>query len=247
VPDGCAELIFNFGSPYELLTPDRTLGLPRAFVVRFQNKPLRFRAAGTVKVVAARLFAWGAFAVFDDDVRLFAHSVRAAGAGWDELVPELEGHVRRGRYEEAARGLQEFLIRRAVLRAYDLKHVRAAAKLLHYSKGQHRIDELADYCRLSVRQLARGFQRAAGVSPKALARALRFEQAVTRIMFDPEADLTRLAQDCGYFDQPHFIKEFKAFAGKTPTEYARQMRELGAYLKSKDVVFLQAPPPPAGI
>jgi hypothetical protein len=52
-------------------------------------------------------------------------------------------------------------------------------------------------------------------------------------MFDPDADLTELAQDCGYFDQAHFIKDFKAFTGKTPTEYARQMRAMQEILKER--------------
>jgi AraC-like DNA-binding protein len=59
-------------------------------------------------------------------------------------------------------------------------------------------------------------------------------------MFDPDADLTRLAYECGYFDQAHFIKDFKAFVGKTPTEYTVQMRKMQETLKSKDVVFLQS-------
>jgi AraC-like DNA-binding protein len=59
-------------------------------------------------------------------------------------------------------------------------------------------------------------------------------------MFDPNADLTQLAYECGYYDQAHFIKDFKAFAGTTPTEYARKMEALQKNLKSKDVVFLQS-------
>jgi AraC-like DNA-binding protein len=61
-------------------------------------------------------------------------------------------------------------------------------------------------------------------------------------MSDPDADLTELAHECGYFDQAHFIREFKAFAGKTPTQYARQMRAMQDVLRSKDVVFVQSAP-----
>ena len=59
-------------------------------------------------------------------------------------------------------------------------------------------------------------------------------------MTDPETDLTGLAYQCGFFDQAHFIKEFRAFAGKTPSEYAREMRQLQGLLKGEDVVFLQS-------
>jgi AraC-like DNA-binding protein len=59
-------------------------------------------------------------------------------------------------------------------------------------------------------------------------------------MFDPEADLTEVAYECGYFDQAHFIKDFKTFAGKTPSEYAHETRRMQEILSSKDVVFLQS-------
>ena len=246
VPDGCVELIFNFGSPYELLTPTQCYTLPIASVVGFQNTTLQFRVTGTVKVVAARLFAWGAVAILREGIQSFTHEVRAAGAGWDKLIQNLESQVRQEQYEQAATTLQEHFIEIALLQTYPLKHIQAAAKLLHYSKGQYRIDELADYCHLSVRQLERGFQQVVGISPKALARTLRFDRAKTRLMFDPDVDLTRLAQDCGYFDQAHFIKDFRAFAGKTPTEFVEQQREFREYLKSKDVVFLQSESEQAG-
>jgi AraC-like DNA-binding protein len=239
-PDGCVELIFNFGSPYLLRTTTPPCVLPTAVIVGFQKKTLPISVDGTVKVVAARLFAWGALALLQHEISAPSGTVTALSTAWDTLVQRLRNQVAQGRYEEAATTLQDFLIQKALLRAYDLKLVRTAAKLLYHTKGQCRIEELADYCHASVRQLQRGFQRAVGASPKFFARTLRFEQAQRRLMFEPETELTELAYQCGYFDQAHFIKEFKAFTGTTPSEYAQQMRQLQDALKSKDVVFLQS-------
>jgi AraC-like DNA-binding protein len=243
-PDGCVELIFNFGSPYFLRTTTPPRALPLAFIVGFQNRTIPLLLHGTVKVVGARLFAWGALALLNDDVPTLTNSVTALGRDWDALVQRLNSHVEQGHYEEAATNLEEFLIQQALVRTYDVKLIQTAAKLLHKTKGQYRISELADYCRVSVRQLERGFQQVIGTSPKTFARTLRFQEAQRRIMFDPDVDLTDLSHECGYFDQAHFIKEFKAFTGKTPTEYAEQMRKLEDILKSNDVVFLQSSPEP---
>ena len=245
-PDGAVELIFNFGTPYQLLTTTPPSVLPPAIIVGFQKKTMPIRVDGTVKVVAARLFAWGALALLEEEVRAITDAVTALNAEWDSLVQILERHVTQADYEKAWTALQEFLIRRTLARNYDLKHVQTAAKLLYHTKGQCAIEELADYCHTSVRQLQRKFQEAVGASPKLFARTLRFEQAQRRLMFEPDADLTSLAYDCGYFDQAHFIKDFKDFTGKTPSEYARQMQQLQAILKSKDVVFLQSPVSPRG-
>src|SRR5262249_29805054 len=156
------------------------------------------------------------------------------------LIGRLRTHVDQGQYEHAATTLHEFLIQQALLRKYDAGTIQAAAKLLHHTQGQYRIDELADRCYLSVRQLERGCQRVIGTTPKTFARMLRFVRAERRLMFDPHTDLAGLAYDCGYFDQAHFIKDFKAVTGKTPADYARQMQRLQETLKSKDVVFLQS-------
>jgi len=239
-PDGCVELIFNFGDPYRLLTTTPPTPLPRAIIVGFQNKTMPILLHGTVKVVAARLFAWGALALLHDNVQSLTDTVVALGADWDTLVRRLKSQVTQGGYEQAAKTLEEFLIQQALMRTYDRKLIQTAAKLLHHTKGQYRITELADYCHVSVRQLQRGFQQVIGTSPKVFARVVRFQEAQRRLMFDPETDLTRLAYDCEYFDQAHFSKDFKAFAGKTPTEYAQHMRQMQEIIKSKDVVFLQS-------
>jgi AraC-like DNA-binding protein len=238
-PDGCVELIFNFGSPYLLLTATPPCALPTAVIVGFQKKTIPISVNGTVKVVAARMFAWGALALLQEEISALTDTVTAAGTGFDIVAQRLEQQVKQGRYEEASATLQDFLLQKALTRTYDLRLVQTAAKLLNHTKGQCRIEELADYCHTSVRQLERRFQRAIGASPKRFARTLRFEQAQRRLMFEPDSDLTRLAHDCGYFDQAHFIKEFRAFTGNTPSEYAQQMRRMQAVLKNKDVVFLQ--------
>ena len=239
-PDGCVELLFNFGSPYFPFAEPDAGPLPVASFIGFQNKTLHFRVEGTVKVVAARLFPWGAMTLLSDRIGSTNNRVGGAGAGWESLIPRLRDRVAKGEYESAANALQGFLMARELVRRYDSRVIQAAAQLLHRTKGKYRISDLADYCKLSVRQLERGFTNVVGTSPKTLARTLRFVRAQRRLMFEPKADLTRLAHECGYFDQADFIKDFKGFSGRTPAEYAREMRELQEVLKSKDVVFLQA-------
>ena len=60
----------------------------------------------------------------------------------------------------------------------------------------------------SRRHLAASFREQLGMPPKALARLLRFERAVERLRGG--ADLAELALDCGYYDQAHFNRDFKA-------------------------------------
>lgn len=225
-PDGCIELIFNFGSPYLLVSRTPPQSLPAAIVVGFQKETLPISVDGTVKVVAARLSPWGALSLLEDEVRALTGKIKDLDHSWSALARDLQDHVTQGGYEAAWHSLQNYLIQKILARAYDAKLVQSAMKLLFHTNGQCRIEELADYCQTSVRQLQRHFDQAIGVSPKFYARTIRFEQAQRRLMFHPETDLTELAYDCGYFDQAHFIKEFRAFTGRTPTQYAREMQDL---------------------
>lgn len=83
-----------------------------------------------------------------------------------------------------------------------------------------RVDELARRCHTSPRTLQRLFHEYVGVSPKWVVRRYRLHTAAERIADRPDLDLGGLALELGYFDQAHFINEFKALVGRTPADYA---------------------------
>lgn len=83
--------------------------------------------------------------------------------------------------------------------------------------GSVPVTDLAAELGRSRRHLAVRFREELGMTPKALARLLRFERAVQRLRAGDE--LGDLALDAGYYDQAHFNRDFRAFAGTTPTEY----------------------------
>jgi len=88
---------------------------------------------------------------------------------------------------------------------------------LSESHGAVPIGSLAAELGWSRRHLAATVSRELGMAPKALARLLRFERAVERLRAG--AALADAALDSGYYDQAHFNRDFKAFAGRTPTDY----------------------------
>jgi AraC-like DNA-binding protein len=81
--------------------------------------------------------------------------------------------------------------------------------------GTASVGALAGELGWSRRHLAARFRAELGMPPKSLARILRFERAVERLRAGD--DLAALALDCGYYDQAHFNRDFRAFAGATPT------------------------------
>ena len=58
-----------------------------------------------------------------------------------------------------------------------------------------------------------------GISPKELARVIRFNRAFNAINSAEPVDVQEIIYDCGYYDQAHFINEFKRFTSLTPTSF----------------------------
>jgi AraC-like DNA-binding protein len=87
-----------------------------------------------------------------------------------------------------------------------------------------KVDGLVNRFRINKRNLERLFNRYVGVSPKWVIKRYRLHEAVEQMAEGKVVEWPKLALDLGYFDQAHFIKDFKAIVGKSPTEYARNCR-----------------------
>jgi AraC-like DNA-binding protein len=84
--------------------------------------------------------------------------------------------------------------------------------------GRMKISALVDEIGWSERHFASEFRRQLGMTPKAFARVLRFARVVRQLTTRSQPRLVDIALDCGYYDQAHFARDFRTFAGITPTE-----------------------------
>ncbi|HEV7706587.1 MAG TPA: helix-turn-helix domain-containing protein, partial [Asanoa sp.] len=143
---------------------------------------------------------WGRFA---DQVRERLH---AAASAQDMLVT-LEGLLRRRLKDSSGDGL-----------------VRHLGTRLAQAHGAVSIGAMTDSAGVGATYLANRFKEQIGVPPKVLARIYRFAGVVLEIDPTGPVDWGRTAHRAGFYDQPHFNKEFLAFTGRTPTEYLRLRR-----------------------
>lgn len=86
------------------------------------------------------------------------------------------------------------------------------------SDGLIKIEKLAQQYCVSERQFERKFKESCGLTPKLFSRIVRFHSAC-REFGKTEKSLTEIAYECGYYDQSHFIHEFKEFSGYYPKHY----------------------------
>ena len=85
-----------------------------------------------------------------------------------------------------------------------------------------RVEQVAALAGLEVRQLQRVFRKYVGVGPKWVIQRYRLHEAAAAIARDPSLDMAALSLELGYFDQAHFIRDFKQQVGLSPGEYARR-------------------------
>ena len=83
------------------------------------------------------------------------------------------------------------------------------------------IDELG----LSPRRFIQVFSEQVGMTPKLFCRVRRFQRALSQIQRLRDGMWADLAAECGYYDQAHFISDFKEFCGITPSQYFKQAPE----------------------
>jgi AraC-like DNA-binding protein len=95
--------------------------------------------------------------------------------------------------------------------------VAVAVRLIKEARGGIRVDELARRFGLSRDRLEKRFRGDVGASPKRFGSLVRLRFAVSQ--WRPGRDLTEVALDAGYFDQPHFNREFKQVLGQAPRQF----------------------------
>jgi AraC-like DNA-binding protein len=107
----------------------------------------------------------------------------------------------------------------AVLSAWLAQHNEpptAVEQALRFLDDGHDLDEVAAAANLSVRQFRRRCAELTGISPRHLARILRFRKVCQMAARTLHPDWAGIACDAGYFDQAHLIRDFREFAGATP-------------------------------
>jgi AraC-like DNA-binding protein len=93
-------------------------------------------------------------------------------------------------------------------------------------KGEVSFTELHKQLQLSERTLERRFKQSIGISAKLFSRICRFQESLNQLRKNKYDKLSDIAYENGYADQSHFIRSFKEFAGVSPFDYRKQMKEV---------------------
>ena len=129
--------------------------------------------------------------------------------------------------------VEGYLIRQAGEALHDSMSTRcvehAMIGIVHRPTARY-LHQLHDQIGYSQKHFIHLFKEMVGVSPKQYLRIMRFQKAITAIENHTSIHWSRLAQECGFYDQAHFINDFKYFSGFTPNEYITKKTSLLNYV-----------------
>jgi len=116
-----------------------------------------------------------------------------------------------------------FLVARMPPSDTNVERVASLAASIMSDHAITRVEHLVAATGIEVRALQRLFREYVGVSPKWTINRYRLHEALERIAAGEAVDWSALALDLGYFDQAHFIRDFRRLVGVSPGAYARGM------------------------
>lgn len=221
VPDGHIKLIFHYGAPYKHYKErGESMTLPRCFLIGQLTRPYEVEPMGETGTFFVCFHHNGflPFAPFPIKEmentaipleELFGHAGRKIG----QQIIEADSTEQRIALIEVF--LREQL---AGSKAID-QLVEATVETILTANGQVSIEELSRQNQVNRRQLVRKFASDIGLSPKQLSKTIRLQATLKALLSTEGASLTHVAHQNEYYDQAHFIKDFKEFTGLTPKEF----------------------------
>ena len=219
VADGFPELIIHFRSPFAEMDGNGKLQKQPAAVACGQlTTPLVLHSSLDAGMIGIRFQPCGMAAFISDSMQSLTDARVPADnlfADVDRLTEEV---VKSANDAERIAACNRYLFR---LLDSDRENlwVRCALERIVRAHGSVSVESLATLAGRSRRSLELGFQSEVGTSPKMYCRIIRFRHILDAVSNDPSANWVHVALDSGFFDQSHLIRDFRRFAGDSPTSF----------------------------
>lgn len=216
LPDGCVELILNFGERFSQHQDNERELQPRHFLVGQMSGPILISPNGAVQLLGIRFHPGGTAPFLRVPMNELTDQIAELGSLSSELERELLLVSEcLPLLSDKIAAVEAALTARFLRGSPESSAIRLAARIVEFA-GVISVDQLAADAGISSRQLERRFLREIGIGPKLLARILRFQQ-VFRAVDRSDSAWASVALECGYYDQAHLIRDFNQFAGQTPS------------------------------
>lgn len=222
-PDGCMELIFHKTQYYIRLNENESYIQPSAFIMGQITKAVFFLPSTHTSIIGVRFQPFGLSAFSNLLPQEFINKELLITEIWGANGADLEEQVNLNAIPQAITILQQFFLKQLQQAkfSYSYHAISTISKAIQKAGGENTVNYWAEKANLSERQFNRSFKNTIGISPKEYLKITRFNKVLRVFENEKTTSFSALAQQCGYYDQAHFIKDFKEYTGTTPKGYAQ--------------------------
>lgn len=223
VPDGCIEMTFNLGDKIKKFVSETDFVLnPNAMLMGQRTKSFYILPVGNVDTIAICFYPYG-FANFVNTPleTLVDKETPIAEIFGQTEASELEQQITNAtNTERRIEIIENFLLKKLNEESTISNIVKTTVDTLLITNGSTSINVILKDDLSKRRQMERHFKKQIGISPKQLGKAIRLQATLQKLLNKKTETLTDIAYENDYFDQNHFIKDFKEFVGITPKQFS---------------------------
>ncbi len=221
IPDGCIEMTFNFEDGIKRYISEEDFVVhPRAMVMGQRTKSYFIEPLGNVNSFAVCFYPYGFTNFVNTPLKDLVDAELPISQLFDEKEAKdlEEGMINADSTDDRIQIINTFLLSKLRNQSTIENIVQSTVDALIATGGSTSIGEMPQDESSKRRQLERKFKDQIGLSPKQLGKVIRL-QAALNLMLNKSEKFTGIAYESEYFDQSHFIKDFKEFTGITPKEF----------------------------
>jgi AraC-like DNA-binding protein len=233
IPDGFPEIIFHYKDPYRICLNNtweqqslRLLGGQISGHFFLEN-------TGLSGMVGIKLRPAALTHLFNLDMHAFTDKVVDLHDAIGDRLQTLEQALHNtSNHETMVTLLNQHFEQVLSQISYTASPVDKAVDLIFAKKGMIAVAEITATAGVGERQLERLFKKYIGLSPKFYARIIRFS-TIFECMQQGDPGWAGLAYEAGFYDQSHFIRNFKAFTGEDPSKYGFDEKNMANFFLNK--------------
>jgi len=230
VPDGGIYLIFELDGYtrhlFDVKTHKPTHDFTKAWVSGMQKKYIAISTHENSEMFVVQFHPGGANPFMQDPVSSLNNKVVPAEAVFGDGVFALHESLRSANSDAAMfERVTEFLMEHAQFDDGPARTlVEEMVDAIKVNAGAH-LKDIVEASGYSQKQAIHHFKNQVGLNPKAFQRIVRFGEILAAIKEKKTVSWSKIAADCAYYDQSHFIREFKEFCGYSPKEFLMEQED----------------------
>ncbi len=222
-PNGFMEVMFNLGEGIWRSSSDgKFYTTPPVELWGQLTKPLAIQAKGKNVMLGIRFFAHSAAYFLSEEVSEFNNQIADFRDVLGSPVRTLYDQLLHSLPHQRIKLIEHFLFTQLVRNERKIDRINMVGNMVNDMSKTIFADSMgsiASKYNISPRYLQKLFLQYTGVAPKLHGKIHRFQLSL-KLVSKKELPLTSIAYECGYFDQSHFIREFKSFTGFTPSAFS---------------------------